>query len=291
MTMSDGLVTPDGRKIERFVVGYSGGKDSLATAILCRDLGPTMLLHADTGWEHPGHADYLHASAKALDLPLVIVRSDRGGMADLVKHKRMFPSRTRRFCTTELKIKPIAAYLRAQDDEVVSVVGVRAEESAARAKLEEWSPFEEGDCWTWRPLLNWPMGQVIDIIRAAGLDLHPHYHDGATRVGCYPCIYARKAEIAALPDWRVAEIEALEREVQGVAKDGGTRAFFNCKDPTNASGTGFVPIRRVVEWARTSRGGRELLLPLPVEAPCVAWGLCERPAEVAQQVNNAEVVK
>lgn len=271
------MKTPDGHTIERFVVGFSGGKDSLAAALLCRDLGPTTLLHADTGWEHPGHAEYVRAAAEALGLPLVIAQSERGGMVDVIRHKRMFPSRTRRFCTTELKIKPIAAYLRAQEDEVVNVVGVRAEESAARAKQGEWSTFEEADVWTWRPLLRWPLEHVLDTIRRSGIAMHPHYHDGATRVGCYPCIYARKAEIAALPDWRVAEIAALEEEIEAGAKDGGRRAFFQCSDPLNTSGTGFVPVRRVVEWAKTSRGGRDMLLPLPVEAPCIAWGLCERP--------------
>jgi 3'-phosphoadenosine 5'-phosphosulfate sulfotransferase (PAPS reductase)/FAD synthetase len=271
------VITPDGRTIERFVVGFSGGKDSLAAALLCRELGPTTLLHADTGWEHPGHHDYVRAAAASLGLPLIVVRGRHGGMADLVRHKRMFPTRLRRFCTVELKIKPIAAYLAEQEDEVVSVIGVRREESAARAKLDEWSHFDEGDCWTWRPLLDWPLAQVLGRLREAGAELHPHYHEGASRVGCYPCIYARKAEIAALPDWRVQEIAALEREIEAGAKDGGTRAFFQCKDPINTSGTAFVPVERVVEWARTSRGGREMLLPIPVAAPCVAWGLCERP--------------
>lgn len=273
----DGL-TPDGRRIDRLVVGFSGGKDSLATAILCRALAPTptTLLHADTGWEHPGHGDFVRASAEALGLPLVVVGRP-GGMVALVRHKRMFPSRTRRFCTTELK--PIAAYLREQGDEVVSVVGVRAEESAARAQLPEWEYFDEADAWTWRPILRFPLEAVLGAIRASGLPLHPHYHEGASRVGCYPCIYARKSEIAALPDWRVAEVAELEAEIEAGARDGGRRSFFHVKDPLNTSGTGFVPIARVVEWARTSRGGRDMLLPLPVEAPCVAWGLCERPED------------
>ena len=60
------VLTPDGRTVERFVVGFSGGKDSLAAALLCRAMGPTTLLHADTGWEHPGHGDYVRATAAAL---------------------------------------------------------------------------------------------------------------------------------------------------------------------------------------------------------------------------------
>ena len=269
------MLTPDGASIDRFVVGFSGGKDSLAAALLCRELGPTTLLHADTGWEHPGHLDYIEAAASSLELDLVIVQSKHGGMADIVRRKKMFPTRTRRFCTSELKIKPIAGYLRDQDDEVVSVVGVRADESTARAKLPEWSEFKEADVWTWRPMLKWSLEDVLGKIRASGIPLHPHYHDGASRVGCYPCIYARKAEIAALPDIRVAEIAELEASVQADAD--GVRAFFQVADPLSRdTGTSFVPIGRVVEWARTSRGGRDMLLPFPEEAPCVAWGMCER---------------
>ena len=270
------ITAPDGTAIERFVVGFSGGKDSLATALYCRDIGPTTLLHADTGWEHPGHRGYLEYAANALGLPLVTVGRP-GGMRQLCVDKQMFPSRTRRFCTSHLKILPIAKHLAAQDDEVVSVVGVRAAESAARAKLTEWTYFDEADCWTWRPILKWSLGQVLAAIADAGVELHPHYADGAARVGCYPCIFARKAEIAALPDERVEEIAALERDVEALARDGGTRAFFHVADPVAPGGSGFVPIGRVVEWARTARGGRQCLLPLPVEAPCVAWGLCERP--------------
>lgn len=265
-------------RFDRFIVGFSGGKDSLATALLCRDLGPTTLLHADTGWEHPGHRNYITRTADALGLELVTVRRENGGMADLIRHKKMFPARTRRFCTSELKIKPIGKYLRELDEEVCNTVGVRAEESAARAKLGEWFWFDEGDCWGWRPLLKWPLARVLEKIRSAGLDLHPHYHEGASRVGCWPCIYARKAEIRGLPWSRIEEIAELEREIEAMARDGGRRSFFHCKDPLNTeTGTGFVPIERVHEWSRTSRGGRDLLLDLPVEAPCVSWGLCERP--------------
>lgn len=268
---------PDGTTFDRYVVGFSGGKDSLATALVCRELGPTTLLHADTGWEHPGHNDYVRRTADELGLELVVVGRP-GGMVELIRHKQMFPSRTRRFCTSELKIKPIAEYLKAQDDEVCSVVGVRAEESAARAKQPEWSYFDDGDCWKWQPLIRWPLSKVIETIQAAGVEMHPHYHEGASRVGCWPCIYARKAEIRGLPRWRIDEIAQLEREIEASAKDGGRRAFFHCRDPLNTeTGTGFVPIEKVHEWSRTSRGGRELLLPLPVEAPCSAWGLCERP--------------
>jgi 3'-phosphoadenosine 5'-phosphosulfate sulfotransferase (PAPS reductase)/FAD synthetase len=47
----------------------------------------------------------------------------------------MFPSRTKRFCTEELKVFPMQAHLTQLIDngeDIVNAVGIRAEESAAR---------------------------------------------------------------------------------------------------------------------------------------------------------------
>lgn len=59
------LVAPDGTRFDRQVLGFSGGKDSVAMAALRRRLGPTTLLHAVTGWEYPGHEEYLDYVADA----------------------------------------------------------------------------------------------------------------------------------------------------------------------------------------------------------------------------------
>lgn len=202
-------------------------------------------------------------------------------MVTLIRRKQMFPSRTRRFCTEQLKLVPLKAHMSrlADDTPVINAIGIRAAESQARSKLTEWEWNDDFDCWTWRPLIAWSEQDVIDIHTRHGLAPNPLYLRGAQRVGCYPCIYARKAEIAALPQSVIDRLSPLEHELTADAIARGVerpeRAFFHLHDPANHA-SGFMPIERVREWARSDRGGRQmLLLDAPSEPGCMRWGLCE----------------
>jgi 3'-phosphoadenosine 5'-phosphosulfate sulfotransferase (PAPS reductase)/FAD synthetase len=130
-TVSDKL---SGRKA---ILSVSGGKDSAATSLYLRELGiEHVRVFADTGWEHELTYEYLRGP---LTEALGVIHEVRGErtMDELVTHKGAFPSRVMRFCTTELKIKPLAAFVKSFGDDVVNVVGIRAAESAARAKMLE----------------------------------------------------------------------------------------------------------------------------------------------------------
>lgn len=205
----------------RVVVSVSGGKDSAATALYMRELGiEHERVFADTGFEHDLTYAYLRGELTRVVGTIQEVRG-KYTLQELVKHKGMFPSRTRRFCTTELKVKPLAAYVRSLDDDVVNVVGIRAAESDARAKLSEWEFSDTFDCDVWRPLIAWSEQQVIDIHRRHGLQPNPLYLMGASRVGCWPCIHARKNEIKLVADTdpaRIAEIRQLEADTQASAE-------------------------------------------------------------------------
>lgn len=205
----------------RLVVSCSGGKDSAAACLYMHELGlETTRVFADTGFEHKLTYAYLRGELTRVVGPIHEVRG-KYTLQELVKHKGMFPSRTRRFCTTELKVKPLAAYVRSLDDDVVNVVGIRAAESDARAKLSEWEWSDTFDCEVWRPLIAWSEQQVIDIHRRHGLQPNPLYLMGASRVGCWPCIHARKNEIKLVADTdpaRIDEIRQLEADTQASAQ-------------------------------------------------------------------------
>jgi len=85
------------------VLSVSGGKDSAAAALHLRELGIEHIrVFADTGWEHAATYEYLRGPLTDLLGPITEVRGLLG-FADLVRKKRLFPDRTKRFCTTELK--------------------------------------------------------------------------------------------------------------------------------------------------------------------------------------------
>jgi 3'-phosphoadenosine 5'-phosphosulfate sulfotransferase (PAPS reductase)/FAD synthetase len=300
------------------VVSVSGGKDSTATCLHLRELGiPYRAVFFDTGWEHASTyeylTDYLPSKIGPIDRLVrkrdmrtpeleALARSyeDRLGwyspMVRWVIYKGMFPARQKRWCTTELKVHAARDYLKGIDPEPISVVGIRAEESKARAKMPEWEWFDAGDCEVWRPLIRWTFQDVIDIHQRHNVSPNPLYlgDSPAERVGCYPCIYARKSEIKRIahksPD-RIALLADLERDIHKIrieraeAKGETLRtptAWFQSPggeiNPATGKRSGLCwPIDRVVEWARTKHGGRqyELFEALPGEQGCVRWGMCD----------------
>lgn len=277
------------------VASVSGGKDSAALSLWLHEQGiEHERVFLDTGWEHPATYEYLRGELTRVVGPIREVRAPLG-MADLCRKKGMFPSRTRRFCTQELKVRPMIAFLRTLEHDHVNCVGIRAEESEARAKLTEWEWAEGFDCETWRPLLRWTEQDVIDIHRRHGLSPNPLYLRGASRVGCFPCIFSRKSEIRWMADLypeRIDEISALEAQVGAAAEarqeaKGTTLAaqgynrpcFFQASGALRSEGQDgrCVPIDEVVEWSRTSRGGRqfELFAADDRDAGCMRWGMCD----------------
>lgn len=213
-------------------------------------------------------------------------------MRELVLHKGMFPSRIRRFCTQELKVRPLYAYMNARveaGEDVVNAVGIRREESAARSVVPEWEWSEGLDAEVWRPLVEWRLQDVIDIHARHGLAPNPLYLRGASRVGCWPCIYARKAEIRTVAETdpkRIDEIRELERLV-GEAQD--ARAVARAEEPSEKRPAFFglwqigkgtracAPIDEVVAWSKTAKGGKNFALfdEGPADEGCMRWGLCD----------------
>jgi 3'-phosphoadenosine 5'-phosphosulfate sulfotransferase (PAPS reductase)/FAD synthetase len=285
----------------RVVASISGGKDSAAMSLWLHEQGIEHdRVFMDTGWEHPETYAYLRGPLTEKLGPITEIRSAKypGGMVDLFRAKGMFPSRRIRFCTQELKVFPMQTYLRTLTDDHVNAVGVRRAESEARSKLTEWEWSDGFDCETWRPLIDWSEADVIEAHRRHGLSPNPLYirGEGVNRVGCWPCINSTKAEIRMVADLtpeRIDLIEALEREVGPIAearyaakgttlaeKNLASPAFFQSSLKDDKGRRPCIPIRAVVQWSRTARGGRQYELFAPErEEGCVRWGLCEAAPE------------
>lgn len=266
----------------RVVLSVSGGKDSAAASLWLteRGIGHDRVF-CDTGWEHPTTYEYLRGPLTAKLGPIVEIRAPLG-MVDLIRKKAMFPSRRRRFCTEELKVRPMRRHLAAMQDagtEVINATGVRAAESEARSVLPEWEWQEAFDCETWRPILRLTEPEVILLHKRHGLPPNPLYLKGATRVGCWPCIHARKAEIklwAQLDPQRVALVRELEAELTAAAKqrnpNAGQRGFFQAPVPNAPGRRPAWGIDQIVEWSGIAQTGWDF----PEADPgCMRWGICD----------------
>lgn len=206
-------------------VGVSGGKDSHAVAWAMAQYlkdyhAPKVLIHADLGsveW-----LDSLPACRRIADSvgwDLITCGRPAGGMMERWESRwessiRRYTSMetvavvlpwstpSMRFCTSELKVDPITSALKKRFGKVpiINVTGVRAEESASRAKQPVSAPGAKlpPGSLTWRPIHGWKLQDVWDAIAASGVPPHEAYRMfGSSRVSCRFCILANEADLRA----------------------------------------------------------------------------------------------
>lgn len=313
----------------------SGGKDSTALALLAIERGAEnyRFVFADTGHEHQQTYEYVSYLEQALGITIDRVKADFSDriaakrelvqtkwaddgvpadqiekalsvlvpsgnpFLDLCLWKGRFPGTRTRFCSEELKHKPINAYMDAIEGTLISWQGVRRDESAARRDLAEkdvdfgsWEPEPQGRL-IYRPILDWTVDDVFAMHKRHGIEPNPLYKQGMGRVGCMPCIHARKAEMREIaqrfPD-ELARVAEWERLVSAASKRGAS-TFMDMRVLLNAADEEYDieqfdlarhGIAAYADWANTARGGRQRDLIHAIEidegASCQSlYGLCE----------------
>ena len=102
-----------------------------------------------------------------------------------------------RFCTSELKTAVICSELarRFPGKKILSAIGVRRDESSARAKMPILSPQPKlsrktGTAgWNWNPIIEWSTEEVYRYLTETNEPLHEAYTTyGSSRVSCAFCI-------------------------------------------------------------------------------------------------------
>ena len=270
-----------GREI---LASVSGGKDSTAMALLFKEAElPHRFVFMDTEWEHPSTTEYLLEYLQPKIGPIHMLKSHKGGMRDIIFKNNRFPSRLVRYCTGELKLEPVKKYIRSLDEEIVNAVGIRAQESARRAKYPEWEYSSEFKVDVWRPIIRWKEEDVIAMHQRHDIRPNPLYLLGSDRVGCWPCIFANKKSLRILASEhpsRIREIRELEKDLNVQRKQRDPKAEFVSWFSHKGKA---VPIDTVIEWAHKDKSGRELFASGDRETGCMRWGLCELQHPVSAQ--------
>lgn len=220
-----------------FVVNHSGGKDSQAMMIRLLALVPReqlIVVHAalgDVEWE--GALELAEKQAGDAGVPFIIARSVKTFL-EMVEHRfkvrpgpnsPCWPSATNRQCTSDLKRGPIEREVRRYAKAhgfttIVSCMGIRAQESAGRAKQSAFRLNERGSIagrtwYEWLPIHTLSTKDVFATIHGAGQVPHWAYAAGNERLSCVFCIMGSARDLANgakhRPDLLAKYVEIEER--------------------------------------------------------------------------------
>lgn len=234
-----------------------------------------------TKWDEKG------VSQEAIERAAAALVPTGNPFLDLCIWKGRFPSTKAAFCSEELKRNPIINQVQKPlldaGDDVISWQGVRRDESLRRRDLpeNECKQVEKNgaELWNYRPILDWTAEDCFAMHRKHNIKHNPLYEMGMGRVGCMPCINCRKDELLEISKRFPEAIERIaqwETAVKLASKRQGATFFTAPSDDSEWSAT--QTIETVVEWAKTSRGGKQYdFLRMQDDGPlCTSiYGLCE----------------
>ena len=219
-----------------FYCSHSGGKDSQALSACLYERIPhdqLVFVHSDLGeveWE--GVQDHIRSTIKH---PLNVVRANKT-FFDMVRHRAKtrpdvpsWPSSSQRQCTSDLKRNPIQTFIRRDMKRkgatlAVSCMGLRAQESSARAKRPVWSINKAlskagRTVYDWLPIHSWTTAEVFAKIRDVGQKPFWAYEAGNKRLSCVFCILGCAGD---LRNGRTHRPELYEKYVQLEKETGWT---------------------------------------------------------------------
>ena len=221
----------------KYIVSFSGGKDSTATLLWALDHcspGGIIVVFCDTHWETPltyEYVEYIKDFCIVKGVTFKIL--DTIGFERLVLKKNFFPKFGRRFCTQELKVKPFIDYLKTFQEGFCCLTGERREESNARRNLPYTDIVTKNglEYNVIRPIVDWKESDVFSYIKNKGLRINPMYELGFTRVGCAPCIMRRQKELYLYNKYFPEQIDKIRNLENELHKKGNKGTFFYRKRP------------------------------------------------------------
>src|SRR5712692_782295 len=212
--------------------GLSGGCDGIGAALaLSKHLdaighqGPRLAIHSDLGVvEHTASLPMCQRAADHLGIELVVVRRQKGDLLarwkqrwqdNLARYSALlcvqlilpWSTASMKFCTSEMKTSIICRELveRFKKQTIVSVTGIRADESATRAKMPLLLPQTkllsktfETTGFNYHPIHSWTKQEVFDYHQVCQFPTHEAYWKWhMSRVSCIFCIFASIGDMMA----------------------------------------------------------------------------------------------
>ena len=187
---------------DRHILGVSGGRDSAALAIYMRQHHPGLPLEyffTDTGKELPEVYTFLDKLEGFLGKPVIRLNPDRDFDFWMDESGNFLPSPRTRWCTRQLKLRPLEQWLRPDLDAgtvVHSYVAIRADEptregyQATHANMRVHLPLREAGI---------DRAGVIDMLQQADVG-EPEYYSWRSRSGCTFCFFQQKIEWVRLAE-------------------------------------------------------------------------------------------
>lgn len=183
-------------KMEKHVLGISGGKDSAALAIYMANNHPELDIEyffTDTGKELPEVYSFLGTLEGYLGKPINRLNPEKDFDYWLMVYNNFLPSAQTRWCTRQLKLKPFEDWVQQflqKGYTVYSYVAIRSDE-----------PYREGYLSNDEKLIiQLPFRDagvdkkgVADLLESSGVGW-PKYYEWRSRSGCTFCFYQRKIE-------------------------------------------------------------------------------------------------
>lgn len=197
----------------KHVLGLSGGRDSAALAVYMRQHYPELEIEyffTDTGKELPEVYEYLGRLEGFLGQPIQRLNPDRDFDFWLKQYNDFLPSPQTRWCTRQLKLRPLEQWLRpllAAGTTVYSYVAIRSDEeyregySSKHDLLLIKLPFKQAGI---------DKAGVLEILDGAGLGL-PNYYAWRTRSGCTFCFFQQKIEWVRLKEHHPEAFEEAKK--------------------------------------------------------------------------------
>ncbi|WP_233977304.1 phosphoadenosine phosphosulfate reductase domain-containing protein [Pectobacterium versatile] len=188
-----------------FYVSHSGGKDSQAMYALMLQHIPhhqIEVIHASLGdVEWPGVIAHIQEN---IEHELNIVQANKTFLG-MVESRGMWPSAQYRQCTSDLKRGPIQKFIRHDIKRrgggiAVNCMGLRAQESAARAKRQPLRHDKRQsagvrEVYDWLPIFDLTTELVFQAIADVGQKPHWAYKTGNERLSCMFCIMGSRNDL------------------------------------------------------------------------------------------------
>ncbi len=186
----------------RHILGLSGGRDSAALAVFMRQTRPELPIEyffTDTGKELKEVYAFLDRLEGFLGRPIQRLNPDRDFDFWLKEYGNFLPSPRTRWCTRQLKLRPLETWLRADLDAGVivnSYVAIRADEptregyQATHPNMRVELPLREAGI---------DRAGVIEMLDQSGVG-EPAYYSWRSRSGCSFCFFQQKIEWVRLAE-------------------------------------------------------------------------------------------